>query len=85
MGCVFLFACSFLWSLWIILLVPIAATCPDMIYSTAWMCFLATVQSTILALFVEQDFSAWKLNSIYIYIYGKHFGSPRVLVPNTSF
>ncbi|CAN1223436.1 WAT1-related protein At4g28040 [Linum grandiflorum] len=41
MGCVFLFACSFLWSLWIILL------------------------STILALFVEQDFSAWKLNSFY--------------------
>ncbi|CAN0912258.1 WAT1-related protein At4g28040 [Linum grandiflorum] len=65
MGCVFLFACSFLWSLWTILLVPIAATCPDMLYSTAWMCFLATVQSTILALFVEKDFSAWKLNSIY--------------------
>ncbi|CAN0912262.1 WAT1-related protein At4g28040 [Linum grandiflorum] len=41
MGCVFLFACSFLWSLWTILL------------------------STILALFVEKDFSAWKLNSIY--------------------
>ncbi|CAN1811547.1 WAT1-related protein At4g28040, partial [Linum perenne] len=43
-GCLLLFASSFFWSLWIILQVPIAATCPDLIYSSAWLCFLATTQ-----------------------------------------
>ncbi|CAN0912283.1 WAT1-related protein At4g28040 [Linum grandiflorum] len=45
--------------------VPITATCPNLIYSSAWLCFLATIQSTIVALFLEKDFSAWKLNSIF--------------------
>ncbi|CAN1223360.1 WAT1-related protein At4g28040 [Linum grandiflorum] len=65
MGCLLLFASSFFWSLWIILQVPITATCPNLIYSSAWLCFLATIQSTIVALFLEKDFSAWKLNSIF--------------------
>ncbi|CAN1165536.1 WAT1-related protein At4g28040, partial [Linum perenne] len=64
-GCLLLFASSFFWSLWIILQVPIAATCPDLIYSSAWLCFLATTQSIAVALFMEKDFSAWKLNSIF--------------------
>ncbi|CAN1326294.1 WAT1-related protein At4g28040 [Linum perenne] len=65
MGCLLSFASSFLWSLWIILQVPIGATCPDIIYSSAWLCSLATLQSTTVALFIENDYSAWKLNSIF--------------------
>ncbi|CAN0839007.1 WAT1-related protein At4g28040 [Linum grandiflorum] len=66
MGCLILFASSVLWSLWIILQVPIAATCPDLIYSSAWLCSLATIQSTMVTLFIERkDFSAWKLNSFF--------------------
>ncbi|CAN0912272.1 WAT1-related protein At4g28040 [Linum grandiflorum] len=65
MGCLLLFASSFLWSFWIILQVPIAATCPDLIYSSAWLCLLATAQSTMVTLFLEKDFSAWKLNSTF--------------------
>ncbi|CAN1223402.1 WAT1-related protein At4g28040 [Linum grandiflorum] len=41
MGCLLLFASSFLWSFWIIL------------------------QSTMVTLFLEKDFSAWKLNSTF--------------------
>jgi hypothetical protein len=28
----------------------------------AWMCFLASLQSTAIALFAEKDLAAWKLN-----------------------
>ncbi|CAN1811556.1 WAT1-related protein At4g30420 [Linum perenne] len=65
MGCLLLFACSFCWSLWIILQIQIAATCPDLLYSSLWMCLLATIQSAATALFLERDLLTWKLNSIY--------------------
>ncbi|CAI0427703.1 unnamed protein product [Linum tenue] len=65
MGCLLLFAASFFWSLWIIFQVPIAATCPDLMYSSTWLCFLATLQSAIVALFLEKDVSAWKLDSTF--------------------
>ncbi|CAL1415042.1 unnamed protein product [Linum trigynum] len=65
MGCLLLFAASFCWSLWIIFQIPIGATCPDLVYSSTWLCFLATLQSAIVALFLENDVSAWKLHSIF--------------------
>ncbi|CAN0841559.1 WAT1-related protein At4g28040 [Linum grandiflorum] len=67
MGCLLLFASSILWSMWTILQVPIAATCPDLMYSSAWLCSLATIQSTMVTLFLERKkgFSAWKLNSFF--------------------
>ncbi|CAL1415044.1 unnamed protein product [Linum trigynum] len=63
MGCLLLLAASFFWSTWVILQVPIGATCPDLVYSQAWLCLLATLQSTGVALFMERDLSVWKLNS----------------------
>ncbi|CAK7338095.1 unnamed protein product [Dovyalis caffra] len=63
LGCLFLFGSSCFWSLWMILQVPISATCPDHLYSSAWMCFLASLQSSAIALFAEKDLAAWKLNT----------------------
>lgn len=41
--------------------VPISASCPDHLYSSAWMCFLASLQSSMIALFKEKDLTSWKL------------------------
>ncbi|KAK8707261.1 hypothetical protein V6N13_058322 [Hibiscus sabdariffa] len=43
--------------------VPISASCPDHLYSSAWMCFMATLGSAIVALLLEKDPAAWSLNS----------------------
>ncbi|XP_043710228.1 WAT1-related protein At4g30420-like [Telopea speciosissima] len=64
MGCLFLFASSCCWSIWLILQVPMSAGYPDHLSLSAWMCFLATLQSATLAFFLEPDPSAWTLHSI---------------------
>ncbi|KAG9154620.1 hypothetical protein Leryth_022707 [Lithospermum erythrorhizon] len=63
LGCLLLFGSSCAWSLWLILQVPISASYPDNLSSTAWICFLATLQSAALTLFLEPDLNAWKLDS----------------------
>ncbi|XP_043711538.1 WAT1-related protein At4g30420-like [Telopea speciosissima] len=64
MGCLFLFASGCCWSIWLILQVPMSASYPDHLSLSAWMCFLATLQSATLAFFLEPDPSAWTLHSI---------------------
>ncbi|XP_062079749.1 WAT1-related protein At4g28040-like [Humulus lupulus] len=64
LGCLFLFICCCCWSFWIIFQVKVSAICPDHSYSTLWMCFLATIQSTIFALSIDRTKSeAWLLNT----------------------
>ncbi|MBA0842328.1 hypothetical protein Goarm_002159 [Gossypium armourianum] len=63
LGCLFLLGSSFFWSLWMVFQVPISESCPDHLYSSTWMCFLATLESAIVALLVEKDVKAWSLNS----------------------
>ncbi|KAK6235967.1 hypothetical protein SCA6_011304, partial [Theobroma cacao] len=63
LGCLLLLVSSFFWSLWMVLQVPISASCPDHLYSSSWMCFLATLESATVAFLVEKDLEAWSLNS----------------------
>ncbi|KAL6331360.1 hypothetical protein AAG906_011297 [Vitis piasezkii] len=63
LGCLFLFAGTCCWSLWLILQVPISATYPDSLSSSAWMCFFSTLQSAVVSFFLEQDPKAWILRS----------------------
>ncbi|KAA3464084.1 WAT1-related protein isoform X1 [Gossypium australe] len=55
LGCLFLLGSSFFWSLWMVFQVPISESCPDHLYSSTWMCFLATLESATVALLVEKD------------------------------
>ncbi|KAJ7979546.1 WAT1-related protein [Quillaja saponaria] len=65
LGCTFLLTCSVCWSIWMIMQVPVSASCPDQLHSTIWMCFMATLQSAIFALLFEYDQpQAWNLGSI---------------------
>ncbi|KAH9806158.1 WAT1-related protein [Citrus sinensis] len=63
LGCLFLFASACCWSLWLILQVPVSASYPDHLSLSAWMCFLATLQSATFAIFTEPDPEAWNLHS----------------------
>ncbi|XVE98669.1 hypothetical protein REPUB_Repub03eG0127300 [Reevesia pubescens] len=63
LGCLLLLGSSFFWSLWMVLQVPISASCPDHLYSSSLMCFLATLESATVAFLVEKDLAAWSLNS----------------------
>ncbi|XP_074273678.1 WAT1-related protein At4g30420-like [Silene latifolia] len=63
MGCVFLFASSCCWSLWLILQVPVTASYPNHLSLSAWMCFLSMLQSGFIAFYFERDPSAWDLSS----------------------
>ncbi|KAJ0031612.1 hypothetical protein Pint_14282 [Pistacia integerrima] len=63
LGCLLLLGSSFFWSFWMILQVPISASCPDHTYSSAWMCFLATIESATVALLVEENPEVWTLHS----------------------
>lgn len=66
LGCLLLLASSFCWSFWMILQVPISLSCPDHLYSSAWMCFLATIQSTTIALLTEKNLlGAFALGSFF--------------------
>ncbi|KAK0571233.1 hypothetical protein LWI29_012870 [Acer saccharum] len=64
LGCLLLFGSSCFWSFWMILQVPISASCPDHSQSSAWMCFMATLQSATFALLVEKTPQAWSLHSL---------------------
>eukprot|EP00257_Ricinus_communis_P020922 XP_015580287.1 WAT1-related protein At4g28040 isoform X1 [Ricinus communis] len=63
LGCLLLFGSSCFYSLWMILQVPISASCPDHLYSSAWMGFLVTIESAAVTLLVTKDSAAWNLNS----------------------
>ncbi|KAM6552930.1 hypothetical protein CsatB_013692 [Cannabis sativa] len=63
LGCAFLFISCLCWSFWIIMQVPISASCPDHLYSTLWMCLLTTIQSAIYTFVVEPDLKVWSLHS----------------------
>ncbi|KAH9654160.1 WAT1-related protein [Citrus sinensis] len=63
LGCFLLFGSSWFWSFWMILQVPISSSIPNHLYSSAWMCFLASLESATVALLVEKNLEAWTLNS----------------------
>ncbi|KAK1317324.1 WAT1-related protein [Acorus calamus] len=62
-GCLFLLGSTCCWSLWLILQVPMCKSYPDPIAISAWMCFLAMLQTGVVALFLEPDPKAWILSS----------------------
>ncbi|PON56051.1 Plant-drug/metabolite exporter [Parasponia andersonii] len=64
LGCIFLFISCFCWSFWIIMQVPISASCPDHLYSTLWMCLLTTIQSAIFTFLIEPDLQVWHMHSL---------------------
>ncbi|WVZ17505.1 hypothetical protein V8G54_010487 [Vigna mungo] len=75
LGCLFLTACCCSWSIWLILMVPASKSHPDALSFSAWMCFMATLQSALVALVLEQDPLAWKINSLFEFgsaIYAYH-------------
>ncbi|CAL5375035.1 unnamed protein product [Camellia sinensis] len=63
LGCLFLFAGCCCWSVWLILQVPLSRCYPDHLSLTAWMCFIAMLQSAAVALFFDRDLQAWNLQS----------------------
>ncbi|XP_028052833.1 WAT1-related protein At4g30420-like [Camellia sinensis] len=63
LGCLFLFAGCCCWSVWLILQVPLSRWYPDHLALTAWMCFIAMLQSATVALFFDRDLQAWNLQS----------------------
>ncbi|KAE9462486.1 hypothetical protein C3L33_05588, partial [Rhododendron williamsianum] len=44
--------------------VPVTASYPDHLSLSAWMCFMAALQSASVTFFLEKDPSAWKLHSV---------------------
>ncbi|KAL5538584.1 hypothetical protein UlMin_045493 [Ulmus minor] len=64
-GCLFLFASSCCWSIWLILQVPLSASYSDHLSLSAWMCFLSTLQSAAFALVLEKDnnMETWNFSS----------------------
>ncbi|KAL8129712.1 hypothetical protein V2J09_018867 [Rumex salicifolius] len=64
LGCLFLFANSITWSLWLILQVPATASCPDHLCISAWTCLLSTMQSGLVALLFEPaGWETWNMSS----------------------
>ncbi|MQM05029.1 hypothetical protein Taro_037834, partial [Colocasia esculenta] len=63
MGCLFLFGSCCCWSSWLIIQVPINKCFSSSLSLSAWMCFLAFLQSSMLAFFMEPDRRAWRLDS----------------------
>ncbi|CAN6358216.1 unnamed protein product [Urochloa humidicola] len=51
-----------MWSLWIVLQAPVLKECPDKILVTAVQCVFSMVQSFVVAMVAERDFSRWKLS-----------------------
>nr|CAB3463599.1 unnamed protein product [Digitaria exilis] len=50
-----------MWSLWIVLQALVLKECPDKIVMTAVQCVFSAVQSFVVAMVAERDFSKWKL------------------------
>ncbi|OAY32066.1 WAT1-related protein At4g28040 [Manihot esculenta] len=63
LGCLLLFGSSSFWSLWMLFQIPISASCPDHLASSALMGLLATIESAIVTFFLGKDLAAWHLNS----------------------
>ncbi|PON48420.1 Plant-drug/metabolite exporter [Parasponia andersonii] len=64
LGCLFLFINCCCNSFWIVMQVPISEACPDHLYTTFWMFFLSSIQSSILACFIDRNPQAWALHSV---------------------
>ncbi|PON99266.1 Plant-drug/metabolite exporter [Trema orientale] len=64
LGCLFLFINCCCNSFWIVMQVPISEACPDHLYTTFWMFFLSSIQSSILACFIDRNPQAWVLHSV---------------------
>ncbi|MQM01075.1 hypothetical protein Taro_033822 [Colocasia esculenta] len=69
LSCLLLLGCSCCWSMFLILQVPLSKFSSDPITLSTWMCFLALLQSAILAFFIERDSNAWKLEGSLEIIY----------------
>ncbi|WCJ30187.1 nodulin MtN21 /EamA-like transporter family protein [Euphorbia peplus] len=63
LGCLLLFGSAFSWSCWLILQVPVTKRCTDPLSVSAWMCFMAALQSATVAIFTDPHLNSWKLNS----------------------
>ncbi|KAF8657755.1 hypothetical protein HU200_059915 [Digitaria exilis] len=61
----FLIVSSSCWSLWLILQAPICRSYMDPLTLSAWTCFLSTLQSVTIAVFLLPDRSAWKIHSLF--------------------
>lgn len=63
LGCFFLIASSTCWSAWLIIQVPINRKHLDPLLLSAMMSVVSALQTAILALFIEQDWSVWRADS----------------------
>ncbi|XP_058746840.1 WAT1-related protein At4g30420-like [Vicia villosa] len=63
LGCMFLLASNVCWAVFLILQVPAYANHPNYLSLSAWMCFVSTLQSGVVTLFLEPNLNAWKINS----------------------
>nr|XP_043626444.1 WAT1-related protein At4g30420-like isoform X2 [Erigeron canadensis] len=63
LGCLCLFGSSCCWSFWLIIQVPVTRNYPDHLSLSAWMCFIATVQSGTVVCFSDPHLEAWKVGS----------------------
>lgn len=43
--------------------VPVTRNYPDHLSLSAWMCFIATIQSAVVTMFTDPDLEAWKVTS----------------------
>ncbi|XP_058745209.1 WAT1-related protein At4g30420-like [Vicia villosa] len=64
LGCLFLIGNNVAWAIFLILQVPAYASHPNSISLAAWMCFMGTLQSIAVALFMDPNLNAWKINSL---------------------
>ncbi|XP_027337870.1 WAT1-related protein At4g30420-like [Abrus precatorius] len=64
LGCLTLFGCCCAWSVWLIVQVPATESHPHHLSFSAWMCFMGTLESAVVALLLEPDLNAWKINSL---------------------
>ncbi|KAH7671787.1 WAT1-related protein [Dioscorea alata] len=62
-GFLFLIASNCCWSIWLILQGLICKSYLDPLSLATWTCFLSTILSTILTIFVEPSLSIWKINT----------------------
>ncbi|KAL6012259.1 hypothetical protein ACLOJK_002737 [Asimina triloba] len=63
LGCSLLLVRSTSWSLWLILQVPMSESYPDHLSLSTWMCFLASIQSGVIAIIFEPNLESWKFHS----------------------
>ncbi|RDX79494.1 WAT1-related protein, partial [Mucuna pruriens] len=64
LGCLFLIGGCCAWSLLLILQVPASKSHPDHLSFSAWMCFMASLQSAAVTALLEPDPNAWKIHSL---------------------